>query len=244
MLSIDSFIRTHEVNENDNSAMLEVVECFETVAQEGKCAVHLWHHTRKAGAGEQTTVASARGAGAIADAFRSYRMLETMTSKEHAQLLGIAPDLLPPGFYFRGFNGKRNFAPPAEHSDWFKLVNVEIANGDALGVATSWAYPAMMEAIPAPLAARILTDIGRGIPNGRRFSNHNRAGVRSAWPIVQKYCPTKTEAQCRHAIGKWVTLGALYEDTYYDPIDRKNRLGLFAREAAEELPPELDDDAA
>ena len=141
--------------------------------------MHLWHHTRKAGAGEQTTVASARGAGAIADAFRSYRMLETMTSKEHAQLLGIAPDLLPPGFYFRGFNGKRNFAPPAEHSDWFKLVNIEIANGDALGVATSWAYPATMEAIPAPLAARILTDIGRGMPNGRRFSNHNRAGVRA-----------------------------------------------------------------
>ena len=74
MLSIDSFVRTHEVNESDNSAMLEVVECFEEVAAGGNCAVHLWHHTSKATSGEQITVASARGAGAIADAFRWYRI--------------------------------------------------------------------------------------------------------------------------------------------------------------------------
>ena len=36
VLSIDSFVRTHEVNENDNSAMLEVVECFEEIALGGQ----------------------------------------------------------------------------------------------------------------------------------------------------------------------------------------------------------------
>jgi RecA-family ATPase len=55
VISIDSFIRTHAVNENDNSAIQEVVECFEDVATTAQCAVHLWHHTRKAG-GEEVTV--------------------------------------------------------------------------------------------------------------------------------------------------------------------------------------------
>src|SRR5262249_18409972 len=76
VLSSDSFIRTHKVNENDNSAIQEVVECFEDIATEAQCAVHLWHHTRKMG-GEHATIESARGAIAFIDACRSARILET-----------------------------------------------------------------------------------------------------------------------------------------------------------------------
>src|SRR5262249_19573055 len=86
VLSIDSLIRTHKVNENDNSAMQEVVECFEDIAQEAQCAVHLWHHTRKMG-GEHATIESARGAIAFIDACRSARILETMHAKQHEDLL-------------------------------------------------------------------------------------------------------------------------------------------------------------
>src|SRR5262249_43682453 len=118
VLSIDSFIRTHKVNENDNSAIQEVVECFEDIAQEANCAIHLWHHTRKLG-GEKATIEAARGASAFIDACRSARVLETMSSdKEHKQLMAIQPDMLPAGFYFRAFNGKRSFAPPADQSEW------------------------------------------------------------------------------------------------------------------------------
>jgi hypothetical protein len=55
------------------------------------------------------------------------------------QLMAIAPDMLPAGFYFRAFNGKRNFAPPAAESDWFKLESLMLANGDDVGVVTMWA---------------------------------------------------------------------------------------------------------
>jgi len=123
VLSIDSFIRTHKVNENDNSAMQEVVECYEDIAVEGRCAMHLWHHTRKIG-GEKATIEAARGASAFIDACRSARVLETMSAKDHEQLKQIQPDMLPPGFYFRGFNGKRSFAPPADQSDWFKIESI------------------------------------------------------------------------------------------------------------------------
>ena len=195
VLSIDSFIRTHEVNENDNSAMLEVVECFEEIALGGKCAVHLWHHTRKASSGEQITVASARGAGAIADAFRSYRMLETMTEKEHEQLLGIAPDMLAPGFYFRGFNGKRNFAPPAEQSDWFKLENIEICS---TGTRSAWQRRGPIRhrwrTSRPDVAARILRISIAGCRMAGGTPTTTAPATRQAWPIVQKHCPTKTEA--------------------------------------------------
>jgi hypothetical protein len=129
VLSIDSFIRTHKVNENDNSAIQEVVECFEDIALGADCAVHLWHHTRKPG-GERVTIESARGASAFMDACRSGRVLDVMSDKEHEQLSGIQPDMQPAVFYFRAFSGKRSFAPPADQSDWFERKSVVLANGD------------------------------------------------------------------------------------------------------------------
>jgi hypothetical protein len=132
VLSIDSLIRTHKVNENDNSAMQEVIECYEDVAVDANCAVHLWHHTRKAG-GEKVTIESARGASAIIDACRSARALEKMTAKEHEELLTIAPDMLSAGHYFRAYHGKLSFAPPADQSDWYAIENITLANGDDVG---------------------------------------------------------------------------------------------------------------
>jgi AAA domain len=111
VLSIDSFIRTHGVNENDNSAIQSVVECFEDVAGPANCAVHLWHHTRKMG-GERASVEALRGAQAFIDAGRSIRILETMTRKERDDLVAIAPSIGEPSYYFRAFNGKRRVRAP------------------------------------------------------------------------------------------------------------------------------------
>ena len=233
VLSIDSFIRTHQVNENDNSAMQEVVECFEDIAVEAECAVHLWHHTRKTG-GERATIESIRGAVAFIDACRSARVLETMSAKEHEQLLAVQPDMLPPGFYFRAFNGKRNFAPPAEQSDWFELKSIVLLNGDDVGVATTWTYPETWENITPEITDVIFAEIDRGMPDGQRYSNHNRATRRQAWPLVRKHCPAKTENQCRRIVAAWIKQGALYEDEYPDPVQRRRQLGLFVRKTITE----------
>jgi Mesyanzhinovviridae DNA polymerase len=234
VLSIDSLVRTHRVNENDNSAMQEVVECFEDVAVEARCAVHLWHHTRKLG-GERATVEAARGASAFVDACRSARVFETMSAKEHEQLVEIAPDMLPPGHYFRSFNGKRSFAPPADQSSWFKLTSVELSNGDNVGVVTAWTYPASQEDISPEVAERIIKEIGEGTTDGQRFTNHKQAATaRQAWPLVQKHCPDKTREQCCRIVTGWIKKGLLYEDTYDDPVYRRQRRGLFARRPSTE----------
>jgi DNA polymerase I-like protein with 3'-5' exonuclease and polymerase domains len=228
VLSIDSFIRTHRVNENDNSAVQEVVECFEDIATETQCAMHLWHHTRKAG-GEKATIETTRGAIAFVDACRSARILETMSANEHAELMEVQPDMLPAGFYFRAFNGKRNFAPPASQSEWFKLESVILLNGDDVGVATAWQYPASFADLSTEVTNSILDDIDTGLPNGQRYSNHNSAKERAAWPVVQQHCPNKTRSQCRQVIATWMGNGTLFEDDYDDPVQRKPAKGLYVR---------------
>ena len=227
VLSIDSLIRTHKVNENDNSGMQEVIECYEDVAVEAQCAVHLWHHTRKPG-GERATVEAARGASAIIDACRSARVLETMSTKEHEELKQIQPDMRPPGHYVRSFNGKRSFAPPADQSDWFEIKSLVLANGDNVGVVTKWRYPASQETIVPEVVERIIAEIDCGMPNRQRFSNHNSATKRQAWPIVQKHCPDKTQEQCRRAIAGWIKNGLLNEENYQDPVYGREQVGLFA----------------
>jgi DNA polymerase bacteriophage-type len=235
VLSIDSFIRTHRVNENDNSAIEEVVECFENVATEARCAVHLWHHTRKSG-GEKTTIESARGAIAFIDAVRSARVLETMTAKEHDELKKVQTGLAPAGFYFRSFNGKRNFAPPADQSTWYKLESITLGNGDNVGVVAPWQYPATWSDLPPELIDRILQEIGTELPNGQRYSDAKSAKPpRAAWCVVQKHCPKKPESQCREIVRTWVNNRKLVSDEYDDPVQRKKLTGLFYRK--EEVAP-------
>jgi hypothetical protein len=144
VLSIDPFIATHGVIENDNTAMRNVIECYDAIAEAANCAVSIWHHTRK-GNGQEASIDSARGAGAFADACRAVRVLETMTKAE-AKDLGLEYA----SSYFRSFSGKLSFAPPADKSDWFHFVSVSLNNGgggdvslegDDVGVVEAWDHP-------------------------------------------------------------------------------------------------------
>jgi hypothetical protein len=145
VFSIDPFIATHSVNENDNTSIRNVIECYDTIAEGANCGVHIWHHSRKSN-GQETTIDTVRGASSFADACRSVRVLETMTKTE-AKGLGIENA----SGYFRSFSGKLSFAPPSDKSDWFHFVNVTLNNcrlfpgeeflGDEVGVVEAWDHP-------------------------------------------------------------------------------------------------------
>jgi hypothetical protein len=135
--------------------------------------------------------------------------------------------MLAPGYYFRAFNGKRNFAPPAEASDWFKIESLVLANGDNVGVVTGWRYPASQAAPTAETLNTILDETEVEMDGGRHYSGKPQATDRAAWKVVQKHCPTKTEAQCRAMIREWIKAGVLIEKKYYDPVSRKEEWGLF-----------------
>jgi hypothetical protein len=72
----------------------------------------------------------------------------------------------------------------------------------------------------------VLDDIEAGLPNGARYSAASAARERAAWRAVVKHAPDKPEKQAREVIATWVRTGCLYEETYDDPVDRKERLGL------------------
>jgi hypothetical protein len=52
-----------------------------------------------------------------------------------------------PRLYFKTYNDKANLTPPAEGSDWYKLVSVDLGNGpkgmpgDSVGVVAKWEWP-------------------------------------------------------------------------------------------------------
>jgi hypothetical protein len=160
VLSVDPFVATHAVNENDNSAIREVIECYDLIAEQANCAVHLWHHTRK-GNGQGASLDSARGASSFVDACRSVRVLEKMTPEEgKKQKIGNYRQ------YFRAFSGKLNFAPPTETSEWYHIESVAVMNGalpftmpvggnggDDVGVVKAWSLPEAAALSPEAIEA-------------------------------------------------------------------------------------------
>lgn len=143
VLIIDPFVSCHRVTENDNAAIDAVTKTWASVANDANCAVELVHHVRK---GEQEiTVESARGGGSFGDACRMVRVINRMTEQQ-GQDAGVANHRL----HFRTYLDKNNLAPPADKSDWYKLVSVDLGNGplgpnvlggDSIGVVTKWEWP-------------------------------------------------------------------------------------------------------
>src|SRR4029453_2042386 len=79
-----------------------------------------------------------RGAKAIGDAMRAVRILNYM-SKQDAENAGLLD--LERTIHFRIDRGKANYSPPAKTAIWRKFVNVDLPNGDAVGVIVPWLFP-------------------------------------------------------------------------------------------------------
>jgi hypothetical protein len=142
VLTIDPFVSSHEVSENDNRAIDAVVKAWGRLADECNCSINLVHHVRK-GNGAETNADSARGAKALVDAARSVQVFNRM-SPDEASLAGIAEDQR--GFYFRVQNDKANLAPP-DKASWYRMNNVSLDNGDQVGVACPWKWPELFEGL-------------------------------------------------------------------------------------------------
>ena len=136
--SFDPLVAHHAATENATGDMDQVVREFARIANATDCATEIVHHTRKPAPGqEELGVVDSRGAGAIINAVRSARVLNTM-SKSEADGAGV--DDVDRQLHFRIDRGKANMAPPTA-ARWYKFVGVEIPNGDNVGVATHWVFP-------------------------------------------------------------------------------------------------------
>ena len=136
VLIVDPFISSHQVTENDNPAMDMVAKEWGRLADRTRSAIELVHHTRKLSGDVEVTAESSRGGKALTDAARDVRAINRM-SKEEGEKAGVDNHRL----YFRAYSDKANLSPPADKSDWYKLENVELANGHHVGVVTQWQWP-------------------------------------------------------------------------------------------------------
>lgn len=130
----DPFVRTHEVNENDNMQIDKVMWCFSRIADKTGCAIGIIHHTSKAGSNTDNVVQgnmnAARGATALVYAARIAHTINGMTEDE-ATKFGVGEDRRR--WYFRLDNAKANMQPPAQYANWYERINVTLPNTDQVG---------------------------------------------------------------------------------------------------------------
>jgi hypothetical protein len=135
LLIVDPFVASHRVTENDNPAIELVAATWAEIADLTGCAIDLLDHSRKTG-GSEITVEDGRGGSALLAKARSARVLNGMSEDEAARA-GVEKRRS----FFRVDNGKANLSPAREKADWYRLIGVEIGNGDNVVVVTEWKWP-------------------------------------------------------------------------------------------------------
>jgi RecA-family ATPase len=139
--ALDPLVTLHGVPENNPGQMDQVIRIFTRIADTRNCAIDLSHHTRKLAPGssmDDVTIDDMRGAGAVKDAMRAVRMLNVMSPKD-AENAGLME--LERTNYFRIDRAKANYSGPAKTAIWRQFVNVDLPNGDGVGVVTPWLFP-------------------------------------------------------------------------------------------------------
>ena len=203
IISLDPFIKTHSLEENDSGDMDFVCDLLARMAVEYNIAVDSPHHVHK---GQLTPgdADSGRGSSGIKDAGRLVYTLAVMSAEE-ANAFNIDPD--DRYSYIRlEFRQDQSYCAVGQ-GDVVPSIGVPINNGteeypsgDTIQAVEPWSPPSTWADTTVETLNRILNDIAQGMPNGQRYSTDNAAKNRAAWLVVQKHCPEKSKAQCREII--------------------------------------------
>lgn len=230
---IDPFVSTHLVNENSNASIQAVVAMLRGLARKTKASISLVHHTRK-GNGEDAGVDSVRGAGSLIGAARAVRVINRLSEADAARL-GI--DAKEARSIFRVDDGKANLAPPAESAVYRKMIGVQLANDEWVGVTTVYELPdewaGMSEAVINEMLRQIEAGPARDDDSEEYFSLRPQDKARWVGKVITDYPfkkaeDFKSEAQAKQIIRQWLQSGLLEEVEYYSASQRKNRKGVTA----------------
>ena len=148
---LDPLVNFHRVPEANNTAMEELVSTLSVIADRRDMCIELNHHTRKPQGNFEITVDDSRGAGAIANAARSVRVLNRMTAEE-AKMPKITNE--DRRHYLRVNRDKSNLIP-ASKASWLHLRSVALGNdpkggdGDNVQVIERWDYPQPFDDVSA-----------------------------------------------------------------------------------------------
>lgn len=224
VLVIDPFVSSHAVNENDNGAIDAVAKAWKQVAQQCRCAIVLVHHTRKTG-GNAVTAEDLRGASSLSGAVRTLLALNPMSADE-ASRFGII-DPVERRSLVRVDMGKSNRAP-ADAAFWFKLVSVNLGNGDGLdpgdsvGAAIKWNPPDPFDG----LSVRDLYNVQQAIAAGdyaESVQAKDWAGFAVAEALGLDAEDAQQKARIKSLLRTWISKGALAIDPRHDTRKGRDR---------------------
>lgn len=216
VLTLDPFVSSHSVSENDNRAIDMVAKEWSRIADICDCSINLVHHVRKSN-GAEVTAESSRGAISLIGAARSVIVYNRMT-KEEGERAGIEPDKR--GFYFRTQNDKANLAPP-EGADWHRMNNVVLDNGDSVGVACPWEWPDSFEGV----STHHLKEVQQRVSMGRfRKSSQAKDWVGFLIADITGLDPVKHRARINDIVKTWLETDMLRE---VEGQDEKRMTKLF-----------------
>ena len=230
---IDPFIGTHLVNENSNAGIQAVVAMFRDLARQTQASICLVHHTRK-GNGEDAGVDSVRGANSLIGAARAVRVMNRLSDRE-AERIGLSPT--EARGIFRVDDGKANLAPPAESAVYRRMIGVQIANGEWVGVAVEYELPdewsGMTDEVVNDMLRMIREGPARDDDSEEFYSIRPQDKTRWVGTVVTDYPFRKAEdfkspAAAKAIMRKWMETGLLEEVEYYSASQRKDRKGVTA----------------
>jgi hypothetical protein len=238
VISLDPFVKTHALEENDAGDMDFVCNLLACLAIEYNIAVDSPHHVHK-GTIAPGDADSGRGSSGIRDAGRLVYTLAPM-SEDEARACDIPAENRC--LYIRLDCAKVNITARSGKPTWFHLVGVSIGNttseypnGDTVQVVEPWEPPSAWSNLSVEDINRILDHIERGVvedngrPTGQRFSDAPNVGERAVWQVIQR-ATGKPEGQCREIVRAWLKNGLLVERPYDDPVQRKPRKGIYVDE--------------
>ena len=177
-LIVDPFVGCVEIGENDNNRTAMVCREWLKIAEQCNCAIELIHHVRKGASGRDGyTIEDARGATAMINSARSARVLNTM-SKDEGERAGVDRCRS----YFRIDGGKQNLTPPPEHSEWRRIISVDLDNAtadieaDRVGVVVVWNWPDPFDKVTVRDLRRAQEAVSRNGPHRKDSQAKNWVG--------------------------------------------------------------------
>lgn len=220
LLVCDPLAELHDSEENDNTAMRQVVASFRSLAQRLDMAVLILHHDRK-GTSTPGDMDRVRGASSISGAVRVMLTLTTMTTEE-AGTFGIQAE--ERRSYLRIDSAKSNYAP-AQEAEWYKLTAIEIENGEVIAAALPWTPPGVFGALSMADCVAILETLQRGfMEEGKRyaFAADPKAKKGVAWEVITA-TNKATKEQAKNMLKTWEDEGTLVKELGASPSSRHPR---------------------
>ena len=236
-LSVDPFISSHSISENDVVGMDAVVKTWSGMAQRGNVSIGLSHHTRKAMSSGTSVgaIEDSRGASSVIDAARVRRALNTMTE---SQAKGAGIDDKKRHYYVSADLSRSNLSPPASALTWYRLESVDLDNAtdthesDKVGVPEPYEYVNLGDvefAIDEQRAALTALKAGIGLRMDIRADTWAGATIATALALDidgKSKVGKSNRVRITKLIDDWLVKGVLEA---YEETDGKRRPKLFIK---------------